>query len=97
MANPLMLLAAEANTVIALRMMKLMRGGRNARREAKLMVSEKIRAAFEAAAGLMAGASGDEIVHRYRRHVAANAKRLGKPAPGRSGKRALKRTRRRRK
>lgn len=95
--NPLMLLAAEANTVIALRMMKLMRGGRNARREAKLMVSEKIGAAFEAAASLMAGASGDEIVHRYRRHVAANAKRLGKPSPSRSGKRALKRTRRRRK
>jgi hypothetical protein len=95
MLNPLMLLAAEANTVIALRMMKLMRGGRNARREAKLMVSEKIRAAFEATASLMAGASGDDIVHRYRRHVAANAKRLGKPAPGRSGK--LKRTRRRRK
>ena len=97
MVNPLMLLAAEANTVIALRMMKLMRGGRNARREAKLMVSEKIRAAFEATASLMAGDSGDEIVHRYRRHVAANAKRLGKPAPGRSGKRALKRRRHRRK
>lgn len=97
MVNPLMLLAAEANTVIALRMMKLMRGGRSARCEAKLMVSEKIRAAFEATASLMAGASGDEIVHRYRRHVAANAKRLGKPAPGRSGKRALKRRRHRRK
>ena len=97
MVNPLMLLAAEANTVIALRMMKLMRGGKSARREAELMVSEKIRAAFEATASLMAGASGDEIVHRYRRQVAANAKRLGKPGSGRSGKRVLKRTRRRRK
>ncbi|MGZ5999750.1 MAG: hypothetical protein ACXWLC_10220 [Rhizomicrobium sp.] len=97
MVNHLMLLAAEANTVIALRMMKLMRGGRSARREAELMVSEKIRAAFEATASLMAGASGDDIVHRYRRHVAANAKRLGKPVSGRSGKRATKRTRRRRK
>ena len=97
MIHPLMLLAAEANAVIALRMMKLMRGGRSARREAELMVSEKIRAAFEATASLMAGASSDDIVHRYRRHVAANAKRLGKPASGRSGKRALKRTRRRRK
>ena len=97
MVNPLMLLAAEANTVIALRMMKLMRGGRSARREAELMVSEKIRAAFEATASLMAGASSDDIVHRYRRHVAANAKRLGKPGSGRSGKRVLKRTRRRRK
>ena len=35
MFNPLMLLAAEANGVIALRMMKLMRGGRSARREAR--------------------------------------------------------------
>jgi hypothetical protein len=93
MVNSLMLLALEANGVIALRMMKLMRGGRSARREAELMVSEKIRAAFQATASLMAGASGDEIVHRYRRHVAANAKRLG----GRSRKRALRRPRSRRK
>jgi hypothetical protein len=97
MIHPLILLASEANGVIALRMMKLMRGGRSARREAELMVSEKIRAAFEATASLMAGASGDDIVHRYRRHVAANAKRLGKVNSGRSGKRALKQTRRRRK
>jgi hypothetical protein len=65
----LMLLAVEANGVIALRM--LMRGGGSARREVELMVSEKIRAAFEATACLMAGASGDEIINRYRRHVAA--------------------------
>ena len=76
MFNSLMLLAAEANGVIALRMMKLMRGGRSARREANLMVSEKISAAFEATASLLAGASGNEIVHRYRQHVAKNAKRL---------------------
>jgi hypothetical protein len=93
MFNSLMLLAAEANGVIALRMMKLMRGGRSARREANLMVSEKISAAFEATASLMAGASGNEIVHRYRQHVAKNAKRLS----GRSRNRVLKRTRRRRK
>jgi len=89
MFNSLMLLAAEANGVIALRMMKLIRGGRSARREANLMVSEKISAAFEATASLLAGASGKEIVHRYRQHVAKNAKRL-------SG-RSRKRTRRRRK
>ena len=41
MFNSLMLLAAEANGVVALRMMKLMRGGRSARREANLMVSER--------------------------------------------------------
>ena len=48
MLNPLMLLAAQANGVIVLRMMKLMRGGRSTRREANLMVSEKMSAAFEA-------------------------------------------------
>jgi hypothetical protein len=91
--NPSILLAAEANGVIALRMMKLMRGGRSARREANLMISEKINAAFEATASLVAGASGDELVHRYRQHVAKNAKRLS----GRSRNRVFKRPRRRRK
>jgi hypothetical protein len=93
MVNSLMMLAVEANGVVALRMMKLLRGGRSARREAELMVSEKIRPAFEATARLMAGASGDEIIHRYRRHVAANAKRLSRPNSSQSRNRALKRTR----
>ena len=97
MFTSLMMLAVEANGVVALRMMKLMRGGRRARREAELMVSEKIHAAFAATASLMAGASGDEIVHRYRRHVAANAKRRGRLNSGRSQNRVLKRKRRRRK
>jgi hypothetical protein len=88
MFNPLMLLAAEASGVIALRMMKLMLGGRSARREANLMVSEKIKATIEATASLAAGATADEIVHRYRQHIAKNAKRL-------SG-RSRKRTRRKR-
>jgi hypothetical protein len=91
----LMMLALESNGVIALRMMKLMRGGRSAQREAKLMVSEKVRAAVEASTNLAAGASGDQIVHRYRQHVAANAKRLSKLGVGR--KRVSKPTRRRRK
>jgi hypothetical protein len=45
----------------------------------------------------MAGASGDDIVRRYRQHVAVNAKRLGRLNSGRSRNRVLKRTRRRRK
>jgi hypothetical protein len=93
----LMMLALESNGVIALRMMKLMRGGRSAQREAKLMVSEKVRAAIEASTNLAAGASGDEIVHRYRQHVAANAKRLSKLGAGGSRKRVSKPARRRRK
>jgi hypothetical protein len=55
-----------------------MLGGKSARREAERMVSEKIHAAVEAGASLMSGASSAEIVHRYRQHVARNARRLGK-------------------
>jgi hypothetical protein len=84
----LMHLALEANTVIALRTLKLMLGGKSARREAELMVSEKIHAAIEAAASLMTGASGDQIVHRYRQHVARNAKRLGRASKPRKRRRA---------
>ena len=68
-------------------MMKLMRGGNSARCEAERMVREKIDAALEATASLMAGASGEKIVHRYRKRVAANAKRLSRPNSGRSQKR----------
>lgn len=89
--TPLMKLAAEANGVIALRMIKLMLGGTSARREAELMVSEKIHAALEAGVSLMSGASSNEIVNRYRQHVARNAKRLGKSNVG------VKRRRRKRK
>jgi hypothetical protein len=76
MINPLLMLAVESNSVIALRVMKLMWGGSGALHEAHLMVSEKVDAAFEAAANLMAGASGDDVIRRYRQHVAANAVRL---------------------
>jgi hypothetical protein len=77
MFRSLMMLALESNRVVALRCMKLMQGGRKARREAELMVSEKIDAAIQAGSRLMTGASGNDIVRRYRRRVAANAKRLG--------------------
>ena len=58
MFTSLMMLAAEANGVVALRMMKLMRGGKSARCEAELMVREKLDAALEATASLMAGRFG---------------------------------------
>jgi isocitrate dehydrogenase kinase/phosphatase len=76
MINPLLLLAVETSSVIALRMMKLMLGGSGALHEAHLMVSEKVDAAFEATANLMAGASREDVIHRYRQHVAANVVRL---------------------
>jgi hypothetical protein len=83
----MMMLAAEANGVVALRMMKLMRGGKSARSEADLMVREKIDAALEATSQLMAGGSGEKIVRGYRKRVAANAKRLRKSKSLRSSKR----------
>jgi hypothetical protein len=43
------------------------------------MVREKVDAAFEAAANLMAGASGNEIVHRYHLHVAGEWETTGRP------------------
>jgi hypothetical protein len=76
MVIPLALLAVESGGVVALRMMKLMLGGSDALYEAELMVSEKVNAAFEATASVLAGASGYDIIYRYRQHVAANAARL---------------------
>lgn len=77
MIIPLILLAAESSSVMVMRTMKLMAGDGAAMDEARLMISEKVDAAFEATTSLMAGASGNEIIHRYRHHVAVNAKRLG--------------------
>ena len=87
MLNSLTRLALEANSVIALRMIKLMLGGkRAARREARLMVSEKIDTALKASNSLIGGASAEDIIGQYRRRVAANAKRLSKVGPRRSAK-----------
>ena len=70
------MLAIESNGVIALRLLKQAGGGAEARYESHLMVSEKIIAAFEAGANLMAGAIAADVINRYREHVAANAGRL---------------------
>jgi hypothetical protein len=71
-----LMLAIESNGVIALRLLKLARGGTEAQYEAHLMVSEKINASFEAGADLIDGATAADIINRYREHVAANANRL---------------------
>lgn len=86
-----MMLALDSNRVIALRCVKLMQGGKAAQREAELMVREKIVAAMQAGEHLMAGASGDAIVRRYRRRVAANATRLGKAKFGKTRRKRLRR------
>jgi hypothetical protein len=70
------MLAMEASEVVRLRMEKFARGESDAGKEAQLMVSEKIAAAFEAAANWLAGATPGAIIGCYREHVAANAKRL---------------------
>lgn len=83
MLHPWIMLSIEAHHVIALRMMRLIVGGRNARREAKLMIAEKVDAAFKANVRLLAGGSSDEIIRMYRKRVRANAKRLSKAGPSR--------------
>lgn len=70
------MLALESCEVIRLRLEKIMVGGDAADHEARLMVSEKVDAMFEAGASLMTGATPASIVGRYREHVAANTKRL---------------------
>lgn len=70
------MLAIESCEVVRLRFEKFANRDDGAQREACLMVSEKIAAAFEATASLFAGAAPGVIIGRYREHVAANAKRL---------------------
>jgi len=82
-----MMLGIEANRVVGLRAMKLMLGGKSARREARLMVTEKIQAGLKANTRIMAGASTDEVLRIYRRRVAANAKRLSKIGTGKRNRR----------
>jgi hypothetical protein len=71
-------LQAEANTVIALRMMRLMQGGKIAEREARRMVSEKGFAAAEAAMILATGGSAKKVVRRVRSRVGKNRRRLSR-------------------
>jgi hypothetical protein len=71
-----MMLGVESGNVIGLRMLELTCGGSDALNEMHLMIGEKFNAFLESGANLMAGASGDDVIHRYRQHVAANAKRL---------------------
>jgi hypothetical protein len=69
-------LAFESGNVIGLRMMKIMSGGSGSHDEVHLMMMEKMHAMLEACTSLMAGGTASNVVHRYREHVAANAKRL---------------------
>lgn len=80
------MLAFETQQVIWLRALKLSTGGAAGGREAKLMVSEKVAAAHDAATKLMLGAAPVTIIRGYRRKVRSNFRRLSKkPATRSSG------------
>jgi hypothetical protein len=70
------MLGLESGNVIKLRMLKHTRARSDTLNELHLMIEEKVNAAFESGANLMAVASADSVVDRYRQHVAANAERL---------------------
>jgi hypothetical protein len=77
-------LGVEAQTVMALRVMRLAAGGAAAQREAGRMVSEKGVAALEAgmAAGIAAAtgkkhpAIARKVIGGYRKRIRANRRRL---------------------
>ena len=78
MGTELAMLGVEAQMVIGQRMAMFMLGGPKARREGKLMVTEKVKAAGEAAVTLAMGGTPRKVVRGYRRKVQANHRRLGK-------------------
>jgi hypothetical protein len=74
----LMMLGAESQQVIWLRLMKLAAGGTAAQNEARLMLSEKVSAAHQAGEHILRGGSADSVVRGYRKKVRANVRRLSK-------------------
>jgi hypothetical protein len=69
-------LALESSEVIGLRVAKLAAGDLDAQYESRLIVSEKVDAAFEVGISLLSGATATNVVNRFREQVAANAMRL---------------------
>jgi len=69
-------LGYEVQTVVALRMLKLARGGKAAESEARRMVAEKGVAFAEAATTLATGGSMNKVVRRVRSRVNKNKRRL---------------------
>ncbi|GJE37125.1 hypothetical protein [Methylobacterium persicinum] len=78
MGTELAMLGVEAQMVIGQRMALFMLGGPKARKEARLMVTEKVKAAGQAAATIALGGTPRKVVRGYRRKVQANNRRLGK-------------------
>lgn len=69
------MLHLEAQSVIAMRLTSAALG-RGSPAENALMITEKVAAFGEAAAALATGGSVHQVVHGYRKHVRANARRL---------------------
>jgi len=78
MGTELAMLGVEAQIVIGQRMALFMLGGPKARKEARLMVTEKVKAVGEAAAMIALGGTPNKVVRGYRRKVQANHLRLSK-------------------
>lgn len=72
------MLSFEAQSVIALRMMRLAMGGSEAHAEASRMVTEKIAASMIAAATLATGGTGHAVMTQMRRRVRSNSRRLSR-------------------
>jgi hypothetical protein len=78
MGTEIAMLGVEAQMVIGQRMAMFMLGGPKARKEAQLMVTEKVKAAGEAAMTIAMGGTPRKVVRGYRQKVQANTRRLGK-------------------
>ncbi len=74
----LAMLSVEAQMVIGQRMAMFMLGGPKARKEARWMMTEKVKAAGEAAVTIALGGAPHKVVRGYRQKVQANHRRLGK-------------------
>lgn len=66
----------DAQRVITLRLAKLAKGGKAAETESRLMVTEKVNAAAEAAIALACEKTPQSVVKRYRTIMRSNTRRL---------------------
>ena len=81
------MLGVEEQRAIGLRLAAIARGGPTAEAEARLMVTEKMNAALQAANMVARGASTRSVISFYRSRVQANVRRLTqKPPPLRHAK-----------
>ena len=75
------MLGVEAQRAIGLRLAAVARGGPTAEAETRLMVTEKMKAALDAANMLARGASTRSVISFYRSRVQANVRRLTRKPP----------------